>query len=509
MSYSRLCPHHRPAGLHHAGRALLLSLTLGLASLGNASAASITLNDTHQFEITAGTTITLDGAPISAAELASAGAGFNAQVNASNVTPNAGAGTANLIALRNLLKGPVTSLDPLSVLNQPITATADTVLRDVPGGDLANLALGDSLEVSGVIDANNSIVAARIRFRASGFGDWKLSGLVSGLAGSQLAIGTQLVDFTGVTPLNCVPALQDGQYVEISALADPTYTPATVLSQLTALSCLDPLLVNPPPGTVPVAVEGIISALPDPMPDPAQFTLLGAEVTTTVLTEYRGGTVDDLDLGVRVVVSGFYDALARTLLANEVRFVQAQVRFEAPLDPADVSPGQSLTIMGSPVEFTPQTRDEDGIATSGLASARQVEVRGLIDSAGQIYATRVRERGNPDLADTRLRGPVTTAAEPELLVLGITIDSTLAVFRDAANAPMTAAAFFAAVQPGTLISAEAAVYNPTTQTLQPAMLSLVDAPLPPQTEKGAGAAGVARGTISAAGTDPLFRNGFE
>ena len=509
MSYFKLCPRPFHAGSEHAGRALLLSVALGLSSLGSASAASITLNDAHQFDITASTVITLDGAPISAADLASEGQGFNAQVNASNVTPNAGAGTANLIALRNLLKGPVTSLDPLSVLNQPITATADTVLRDVPGGDLANLALGDSLEVSGVIDANNSIVAARIRFRANGFGDWKLSGLVSGLAGSQLAIGAQPVDFTGVTPLNCVPALQDGQFVEISALADPGYTPASTLTQLTALGCLDPLLVNPPPGTVPVAVEGIISALPDPMPVPAQFTLLGAEVTTTALTEYRGGTIDDLDLGVRVVVSGFHDALARTLLANEIRFVQAQVRFEAPLAPADIDPGHSLVIMGSSVEFTPQTRDEDGIAASGLNSARQVEIRGLIDSAGQIYATRVRERGNPDLADTRLRGPVTSVAAPELLVLGITIDSSLAAFRDANNMPMTANAFFAAVQPGTLVAAEAGVYNPSTQTLQPALLGLVDTPLPPQAGKGAGAAGAARGTVSAAGIDELFRNGFE
>ncbi len=490
-----------------------LAATCGSSNLGAAGAlGEISINDTHTYNIEASTAITLDGAAIDVTQLIDLGAGFNAQVNAANVGPNADGGTAEQIALRNLLKGPVTDLDPLSVLNQPITTNADTILRDVPGNDLANIALGDDLEVSGYLDANNSIIAARVRFRAGGLDDWKLSGLVSNLAGEQFAIGTQAVNFAGVTPTACVPAFANGQFVEISALANASYTPASTLNLVTTIHCEDPNLTAPP-GTTLVSVEGIVSAIPDPLPDPAAFSMLGVEVIATAQTEYRGGAADDLDAGVRLEVTGFYDAGLATILAQEIRFVQAQVGFEAPVAVADVIAGEAITIMGNSVVFTPQTRDQDGIAATGLTETTQVKVRGLIDSAGLLSATRVRDRGNPDPTDIRLRGPISSANAPNLLLLGITVDTRSALFLDANNAPLTAAAFFAQVLPGSIVETETetASYNPATQTFVPSQVKLVDGGLPPPVvaAKGAAAAAVSRGTITLVGKDVIFSGGFE
>lgn len=490
-----------------------LAAACGSSNLGAAGAlGEISINDAHSYNIEASTAITLDGAVIDATQLVDLGAGFNAQINAANVGPNANGGTANQIALRNLLKGPVTSLDPLSVLNQPITVNGDTVLRDVPGNDLANIALGDDLEISGVLDANNSIVAARVRFRSGGLDGWKLSGLVTGLAGAQFAIGTQAVNFAGITPTACVPSFQNGQFVEIAALANAAYTPASTLNLVTAIHCEDPILAAPP-GTTLVSVEGIVSAIPDPLPDPAAFSMLGVEVIATAQTEYRGGAADDLDAGVRLEVTGFYDAALATILAQEIRFVQAQVRFEAPVAVADVIAGEAITIMGNSVVFTPQTRDQDGIAAVGLAETTQVQVRGLIDSAGLISATRVRDRGNPDPTDIRLRGPITSASAPNLLLLGVTVDTSSALFLDANNAPITAAAFFAQVLPGSIIETETetASYNPVTQTFVPSQIKLVDGGLPPPVSaiRGAAAAAVSRGTVTLVGKDQIFVGSFE
>lgn len=496
---------------------LALFWALAAASAGsNLSAAGalgeISINDTHSYDIEATTAITLDGAPIDVTQLVDLGAGFNAQVNAANVGPNANGGTANQIALRNLLKGPVTSLDPLSVLNQPVTTNGDTVLRDVPGNDLANVVLGDDLEISGVLDANNSIVAARVRFRAGGLDGWKLSGLVSGLAGTQLAIGTQSVNFSGITPTACVPTFQNGQFVEIAMLANASYTPASTLTLVTAIHCEDPNLTAPP-GTTLVSVEGIVSAIPDPLPEPAAFSMLGVEVIATAQTEYRGGAADDLDAGVRLEVTGFYDAGLATILAQEIRFVQAQVRFEAPVAVADVIVGESITIMGNSVAFTPQTRDQDGIAATGLTETTQVQVRGLIDSAGLMSATRVRDRGNPDPTDIRLRGPITSASAPNLLLLGVTVNTSAALFLDANNAPITAAAFFAQVLPGSIIETETetATYNPATQTFVPSKIKLVDGglPQPISSMRGVAAGAISRGTVTLVGKDTIFQGSFE
>lgn len=504
----------RIASNHSSAGQPLRALLLGLAALAvstvamAASAPVVTINDTHAYSVDANTTITLDGVAISATQLGDLGMGFNTQINAVNAGPTASGGNATQVALRNLLKGPVTSIDPLRVLNQPVTANADTILRDIPGNDLANLVAGDHLEVSGVLDANNSIVAGRARFR-TGLDGWKLSGLVSGLVDHQFAIGTQLVDFAGITPINCVPALQNGQFVEISMLANAAYTPTSVLHQVTAITCEDPTLVAPP-GTTLVSVEGIVSALPDPLPDPAAFSLLGADVVATAQTEYRGGAADDLDVGVRVEVTGFYDAALHTLLAQEIRFVQAQVRFEAPVAPADVVAGDSIAIMGTMVSFNAQTRDQDGIAATGLTAAAQIEVRGLVDAAGNVSATRVRDRGNSDLNDTRLRGPVSLVSAPQLVVLGVTVDTSSTSFRDAAHAPISAAAFFALVQPGTLIEAEHAVYNPATNGLRPGVLTLVDEGLPTGAPAlKAGTAAVSRGTVTQLGVDTIYGDSFE
>lgn len=494
-----------------------LLLAIGALAVGSGAIAqgnpTIAINQAHAYTLDANTAITLDGVPISATDLANAALGFNAQVTAVNVGPNANGGTAVTVALRNLVKGPVTSVDPLRVLNQPVSTTAETVLRDIPGNDLGILAVGDQLEVSGVLDVNNSIVAARVRLRPNPLTTWKLSGLVSGLSGDQFAIGTQIVNFAGVTPLACIPAFQNGQFIEIEAFPNAGYSASSVLNQLISVTCLDPNLQTPPPGTTLVSIEGIVSAMPDPQPDPITFGMLGAQILTSAQTAYRGGAADDLDAGVRIEVTGFYDAVQNSLQANEILFVQPQVRFEAPVASSEVTAGEALTIMGSLVHFTAQTRDQDGIAANGLSATTQVEVRGLVDAAGQLFATRVRERGNPDLNDTRLRGPVSAVNPPNLLLLGVTVDTGSAVFLDANNLPITAAAFFAQVQPGTLVTAENAIYNPATLGMRVGVIGLVDTGLPqppaPGVAKGTGTAGLSRGTITSFGVDAVFGNDFE
>jgi hypothetical protein len=501
----------------HRGLALLL-LTLALplcaaeSAVPNGTASTaITINGSRVFDIDDQTQILLDGQPLSVAQFNQLSPGFNALVRVENADPTLTRGNAAQIDIRNLVRGPVTATDPLNVLNQPLAINGETVLVDVPGNDPANIAVGDIIEVSGFLDPNGSIVAARIQFRTNPPDDWKLSGYVTGLAGEQFSIGAQPVDFTGITPQECGSALQNGHFVEVETLVNAGYTATSILSQVVELHCDDPNFTNPPPGQSMVSLEGVIQAIPDPLPTPPSFTLLDLDIVTTPTTQYRQGSVDDLDVGVRVEVEGFFDSASQTVTAREVHFKQAQIRFEAPVDPADVIPGESVTIMGSAVAFSPQTRDEDGIAASGLDESTQVEVRGLMDRDGNMFATRIRERGNPDLGDTELRGPVSTIDRPNLVILGIDVDGSSAVFFDQDNQPISADQFFALVRIGTIVSAEDASYDPDTGTMIAGKLELEDdvaLPLPAPGE-GVVVNALSRGTVTGTGIEQIFANGFE
>lgn len=489
----------------------LLSLVLGLSlPMSGFAADAVTVNGERNFNLGPQTTFTLDGETISAAQAAQMGAGYSVQVAIDNANATATSGDAVNVDLRNLVRGPVTATDPLSVLNQALTVTAETVLVGIPGNDLANVAVDDLLEVSGYLDVNGAMAATRIELRSDPTSDWKLFGQVAGLAGSLFAIGAQHIDFSGASPVGCVPALADGQFVELETLPNAGYTATSVLAQVTQIECEDPNFDDPPAGTGVASLEGIISAIPDPMPVPASFSMLGVEVLTTEQTQYRAGAVEDLDEGVRVEVEGAFDEAAQRISATEIRFVQGQVRFEAPVDPADVVAGETITIMGNTVQFTPQTRDEDGIV-AGLAAPTQVEVRGLIDRDGQMFSTRVRERGQPDLSDTEIRGPAADIAAPNLSILGINVDTGAAIFRDHEQNVISADEFFARLFPGTLVSAEDAIYDPVSGSLIAGEMELEEdtqAAAPRSAERG-NSRGVSRGTLTWLGRDSIFAAGFD
>ena len=172
--------------------------------------------------------------------------------------------------------------------------------------------------------------------------------------------------------------------------------------------------------------------------------------------------------------------------------------------------GETITIMGNTVQFTPQTRDEDGIV-AGLAAPTQVEVRGLIDRDGQMFSTRVRERGQPDLSDTEIRGPAADIAAPNLSILGINVDTGAAIFRDHEQNVISADEFFARLFPGTLVSAEDAIYDPVSGSLIAGEMELEEdtqAAAPRSAERG-NSHGVSRGTLTWLGRDSIFAAGFD
>ena len=448
------------------------------------------------------TPIVIDDVPATLSDLRYRPNGMQARWDVAGVQANVLAATP---VFSYTLIGPVTQVSPMAVLGQPLTITADTSLVGV--GTSHTLPLGTNVVVAGLVDANGSVLATLVERRGAVGPRFLLTGpvLAVGAQPGTIQVGEQWVSTAGVTFADCAGATPVvGEFVELRANAVDPFPPGSVLNTVTDARCV--ALV--PQGTVAAIgfLEGIVTAVTDA----TRFEIGALAITLDPTTAFVFGSLDDLDPGVAVVVHGSY-VNAQTLAATEIAYVRPVVRFEVPMQPNQFVPGVSMSPFGIPVLWSAQVRDQDGYLANGIAQPRQVQVRGYIDGSGQAYATRVRDRGNVDAADTGVRGPVTAIANPLLTIQGLVIDTTGATFVDEYGAPLDAATFFAGVQVNHMVDVGGAVYNATLGTLTGGSIAWIDAPVVvPRLELRGTQATITSGTVGGyAFIEPMFRNDFE
>lgn len=400
------------------------------------------------------------------------------------------------------LIGPVTALAPLAVLGQGVTITADTVLEGF--ADPADLSPGDPLVVAGLVDGNGSLYATLVERRGAQGNRFLLAGRVQAVqdAPVRLRVGAQWLVPGAVAATGCAgPLPVVGDYVEARADAIAGFQPGDPIDTVTDLACANPVPLGTPGAQG--AIEGVVGAVLAG----DRFAIGALEVVHGATTQFGFGGPDDLEPGALVGIEGTF-AKTGELAADAIEFVRPVVRFEAPMAPADVSPGVSLRPFGVEVFHSAQLRDDDGILANGLASPRQVRVRGWLDRDGLAWALRVRDRGAPDPLDARLRGPVEAIAAPALVIQGLAIDTAGAAFFDADKNPIDAATFFADVRLNHMVDIGAASWDAPAATLRGGSITLLGyehtEPLPGT--PGGFLAGTAYGYGVA---DPVFADGFE
>ncbi len=389
---------------------------------------SVIINDVRVFTIDAETQILRDGSEITEAELELEGEGFATRVEiGTDVNSDFTSGTAVTIAVDNNVKGPVTAINPLTVLGQNIVATGDTVLAGL--SNITDLAVTDEVEVSGFSDANNGIQATRIQRKAGEIPVWKLTGRVSNVTPGGFDIGTQSIELNGVVPRDCGSGLVNGDSVEVKATRDPAFVAGNPLLTVTDVDCVLPGL-GIPDNAVGTVLEAEVEGLVTTITSPSDFVVGGQRVQTTAGTNFEGGIPEDVVPGARLEAEGTLDSSTGVLSAGNIKFRETRVRIEAPVNVPGGGLGNSFTIMDIiAVNTTSLTEDDDGLVDgSGPAGNIQVEVRGFVDSSGTVFANEVRERGTADLTDVRLRGPATDSCDPlagdnELAILDVIVDS--------------------------------------------------------------------------------------
>jgi hypothetical protein len=478
-------------------------LLLAAATTGSAQSLTFSISG-EPVTMALDTPVVIDGAPATLSDLRYRPNGMQARWSAAGTVLR---GVTPTPVFSYTLIGPVTQVSPLAVLGQPITITSDTTLLGV--GASHTLPLGTPAVVAGLIDANGSVLASMVERRGAAGPRLLLTGPVHAVnAGNQtIDVGDQPVSVAGAGFDDCAGATPVvGEYVELRANAIDPFPPGTLITTVTDARCI--ALV--PAGT-PAAI-GFLEGLVTAVPSATQFLIGALAINFDNSTLFEFGDADDLEPGVGVIVHGSY-VDAQTLAATEIAFVRPVVRFQAPIEPAAVVPGTSISVFGIPVLWSAQVRDEDGYLANGLNQALQVEVRGYLDSSGQAYATRVRDRGDPDINDVVLRGPVQAIAEPTVTIQGLAVDTTGAIFTDEYGAPLTSTQFFAGVQINHMVDASAASYNAAGQSLAAGAIIWIDAPV--LRAPAVRPAGNPNDTITAgtgrdyAFVEPMFASSFE
>jgi len=389
---------------------------------------------------TAGATITVDDRPGTESELrVGQVVRVEGTVDASGTT-----GTARSIRFDNQVEGPVQTIDlgasRLVVLGQVVLVDARTSFDDgISPRSIEGLAVGDRVEVSGFVATDGSITATRVERKVP-----SASVEVQGTAGSvdsaarRLEIG-QLVVSYGSAQLIGFPNGQpaNGDFVEVKGAVDGSGVLAA-----TSLELRSPGLGGT--GDDSGELEGLVTRFASA----ADFDVAGQRVSAGSGTQYEGGSVADLAVGVNVEVEGGFDATGR-IVARKIQFRRdSDVEISGLVDSVNAA-GGSLIVLGATVRTNSLTRFEDqsdfDLERFGLADLRigdYVEIRAYVD-AGTLVAT-VLERDDPE-DRVEVQGPVDSIAPPDFTISGLAITTDAQTeFRDNNGASISSAAFFAA-----------------------------------------------------------------
>lgn len=220
-------------------------------------------------------------------------------------------GTATAVTYKDNLEGPITSIDiannQLVVLGQTVIVSSATNFEDSvtfadPFG-LADLAVGNVIEVSGLVDNTGAIVASHVEKKANTFSSGSTTIEVKGtiqnlnpLTGT-FQINSLVIDYFFAGPTLPQGGLVNGQYVEVKGMS------FNVSDELVATSIE---IEDEGIGSEEdhdgdyVEIEGYISSITSAN----QFVLNGLAIEIISSTRYEGGSSGDVQEGARVEVEG-------------------------------------------------------------------------------------------------------------------------------------------------------------------------------------------------------------
>ncbi|MCG3774043.1 MAG: hypothetical protein JW395_0860 [Nitrospira sp.] len=435
--------------------------TTGTASGSSAASGTITgfgsvIVNGKKFE-TNGASVMVDGQPVlsctvNSVEQCGLKEGMTVKVSG---TFSGSSHRASTITQEDTLEGPIQAKDPakstLTILGQTVVVEEDTTKFDdtVPATTFASLVVGNVVEVSGFVKSDGTIVASFIEQKARvGVCSpvCEVKGTIKGhdVVLATFQIGGLTVTYDNNTIIGDMPVLSgsnwDGFFVEVKGA---NFSVNAGVPTLVATK-VEPENEGVGNDMDEFEVEGFVAQAGTPKGNIIEFKIGTTPVKTTASTEFRGGTVDEIVDGAKMSAEGRFDG--PTLIAKHVKF-HASVKLEGNIDEISLD-GKTFMIVGLPgVKVTVDSQTEGG---NTLSVGKHVRVRGRVSGVSTVIATRVEQKsGDPDVD---LQGPVQSGVlNPNLTILGMTVNTTGMRFEGLDDGVIIPDAFFGVVKEGTLV----------------------------------------------------------
>jgi hypothetical protein len=361
-------------------------------------------------------------------------------------------GTAQRVKALIEVRGTPTSVSPtanpksLVVLGQTVFVDDQTVYSNLAG--FGSITTSTLIEVHGLRDTTGRVRATRIEASAAQMGDDtvdEIRGVVSGgVAGSNpttFNLGSQAVSVTGgvvIAPTGA--SYQNGSVVEVHCTVRPCAPGGVFQASRIVVEDSEDSAFRPSSGQR-FEAEGLISGFTVGNPD---FSVAGTPVTTTGSTRFQGGIATDLANNVKVEAEGSWNG--SRLVASKIEFKRSVVRLQGVVT---VSNANSFTLqIGAPAAARNVTVEVDSFTQGTVPGIGPncVQVRGqrkvggsLVVVAGEV------DNGCSQGGDHVLQALVEAKAEPNLTLLGFSVNVTGAQFRNLIDANISQAAFFSLV----------------------------------------------------------------
>ena len=460
------------------------------------------INNLRDFEVNEDTVYKEDDVLIPQTR-AQGGTGYKIRYRVTDTSANLLEGTLSEINLINLYKGPVMSLSPLRVFDVDNLITGNTVWIDDLTPDQLNL--GDPLKVSGFVDTESLLLVTRIE-RVEPLTEWKLSGVVSQLNADNFRLNQQLIGFQLSDLVNCDGFLIPGIYVEVFLDPIPNFSLGDAIPAVDRIECVD-RKVYPEEDGGEVIIDGVVDFV-EPDDD---FYIAGQLIDVDNRTKYNRGKAEDVQPRIKVVVEGTADINSGDVSADRVRFIEPRVNLTVPVRPED-QVGLQFFVAGIVLNVTPQTLDPDDLL-DGITETTQIRFKGYDYGDGDVYITRVNERGQANFDEVSINGEVNAISQPLMELFGVTVDTTGAVFSGLDGEPLTSSEFFSQLVPGAEVELEDGSLDEVTGIISGGSISLDELPEGTDDEAsdfraqgGTGVRGI--GTISAT-PDVIFIGSFD
>lgn len=417
------------------------------------------INSTRSFSIEESTDIYLDNNPIDYNTFEIIGSGFKAKTNLlDDVNDDITIGTVYDINLTSNIHGPVTSLSPLMILEQPVLITSDTIQSQQD-----SFQLYQELLLSGYTSKNNSVKATKVM--DSIYHNWKIQGYVSQVNRNRFNIGTLVINRNNEEVLGCSKGIKNGLLIEVQIQADSNYQIGGAIDTLLSVKCI--VSEHEQNILMPMVVQGFVT-----QKQGNDFWMNDVYVNNTNDTVFENGEKGFINSSVNVEVQGLYNTETSELNAEAVRFIDHRIELTFPVYPSDIVLNQSISVNGLVFNKTPHTIDNNGVLINGLNSARQVEIQGFIDTSGEIYISKLKLKGPPNYNLVSLRGNINDLSQPLFSLLNFQIDAGSNTLNDNNHVLLETEEFFQSMREGIQIEVKHGEYSQVTNEIVNATITI-------------------------------------